>query len=176
MASVIFKPAGGQGRVDVRAGGQGQIYTFEPGVVHDVPQEHLAAVTAALQTSTGTLAAPAQPALAVTGGAAGAFTYYVVGVNANGDTLPSPVRSTAVGPTTLDPTHYNDISWTPLTDPSVTGYRVIRSAGGLTQGAIGGLLGAGVSTLRDNGLVAQAYVPAGAAPGTSAVVAGPPEV
>lgn len=173
MASILVRPATAKDVIHVRQAGQ--IYAFEPGVPRDVPNERLAALTATLQALEGNLTSPT-PVVTPTGGAAATQSYQVVSVNLNGDTTVSTTGTTAVGPTTLDGTHFNTISWTLAT--GATGYRVLRTVGGATQGQIttGGGLPATTTSLVDNGLVATAYTPAGAPVGATGVVTGPSEV
>lgn len=58
MASVIFKPTNPKEVTAVNVGNDGVLYHFYPGIPQDVPQEHLSAVTTALNllgtTTSGT--------------------------------------------------------------------------------------------------------------------------
>jgi hypothetical protein len=173
MASIIVRPATAKDVIHVRQGSVS--YAFDPGVPKDVPNERAAALTTTLRALEGNLTSPT-PVVTPTGGAATTQSYTVVSFNANGDTSASATGTTAVGPTTLDGTHFNTITWALAT--GATGYRVIRTVGGATQGQItaAGGLSATATSLVDNGLVATAYTPAGAPVGATGVVAGPAEV
>jgi hypothetical protein len=174
MGSRIYHPPLGQKReaVEIRVGGA-RIYTFQPGVPLFVPKEDDAAVVAALAALQGNLAVSPAPSLVVTGGAAGAQSYKAVAYNATSDGVPSAATATAVGPTTLDGTHYIDV--TVAAAPNADAIKIIRFAGGVAQGLIG-TVPAGGGTLRDNGLVATVYSPSGANPALVAAIAGPAEI
>jgi hypothetical protein len=145
-------------------------YTFTPGVPKDVPNERRAAITAALQAVEGNLTSPT-PTVTPTGGAAATQSYQVVAFNANGDTTPSSTVTTNVGPTTLSGTAYNTISWSAATGvgDATTGYKVIRVAGGPSQGLIA-TLAAGTLTYRDTGTAATTYTAASSPVGATQVV------
>lgn len=84
------------------------------------------------------------------------YSYYIVGVNALGDTMPGPTGSTSTGNATLNGTNYNAISWAAV--PGAASYKVIRSAGGATQGVIAtGITG---TSYNDQGAAASAYTAA----------------
>jgi hypothetical protein len=97
----------------------------------------------------------AGPGVTPTGGAAGHFTYKLVGIAADGVSHSAASAGTAItnGPTTLDGTHYNTIDQTGVTDAGAAFFDVYRTAGGTTQGKIGRIAVDGSTTLRDNGLV-----------------------
>jgi hypothetical protein len=123
---------------------------------------HLASVQAQLTSIFGTLANAPVCTLVVTGGAAGSYSYQVVPFNDQGDDLPPTATSTAAGPTTLDATHYVTVNWTTI--PNAKGYKVIRTAGGPSQGLIATLVGA--VTFRDDNSegAATVYTPSAANP------------
>jgi hypothetical protein len=128
-----------------------------PGVPQFIEQEKQAGILAALQATGATLVSPVC-VVTPTGGAAGSQTYEVVAVNESGDTLPPTGTNTAAGPTTLDGTHYNTITW--VTPAGATQLKIIRTVGGATQGIIATVAAWQVS-LVDNGLVATSYTPSG---------------
>lgn len=100
---------------------------------------------------------PAAPTVTPTGGAAGSYSYKLVATDSTGaTTAASTAGSTAAGPTTLDGTHFNTITWTdPVAAPASV--KIYRTAGGATQGLIG-TVNAGVQTFTDNGVVADGTV------------------
>lgn len=103
---------------------------------------------------------PAAPSVTPTGGAAGAYGYKIVCRTSGGSTTaPTSEGTTAVGPTTLDETHYNTVAWDAATGTNAAGttYDVYRTTGGATQG----LIASGLTdrTLEDNGLVATGTTP-----------------
>ena len=68
-------------------------------------------------TSTATALRPTAtaPTVTPTGGIGTTYNYYVVAIDANGyKSLPSPVGTTAVGPAALDATHFNLVTWAPV--------------------------------------------------------------
>jgi hypothetical protein len=164
VASLIVRPATPKDVVRVRVAGDQ--YTFVPGVPRDVPNERRAALTTALQAIEGNLVSPT-PTVTPTGGAAATQSYQVVALNANGDTLPSATVTTNAGPTTLSGTNYNTIAWTTVT--GATGYKVVRTAGGPSQGLIA-TLGATATSYQDQGAAGTAYTPAGSPVGVTQVV------
>lgn len=100
------------------------------------------------------LATPAAPGVVVTGGAAGTQTYAVAAVIGSGSTPASAVGSSSgAGPTTLDATHYNTLSW--AASPGAISYNIFRVSGGATQGLIANISASAPLTLVDNGLVAD---------------------
>jgi hypothetical protein len=151
VASIIWHPdtaLGAREALEVRCGEV--IYTLFPGVAQDIPQEHLSRVQDAIGLAAPTegLPTPAAPTVTPTGGAAGSQTYTVVAFNDQGDSLQSAATNTAVGPTTLDATHYNTVSWTAV--PGADGYKVIRTVGGPSQGLIFTVGSATLSVRDDN--------------------------
>jgi hypothetical protein len=147
------------------------VYTLMAGIVQDVPKEHLAPIQTQITSKGGTLAAAPTCSLVITGGAAGSYSFQVIPYNDNGDDIPPTATSTAVGPTTLDGTHFIDVNWTPIAYSS--GYKVRRVTGGPSQGLIA-TLGASSLTFRDNGVAAQAYTPSGANPPNWGLLVGSP--
>lgn len=126
----------------------------------------LATIAAGVQTYTdngsatpdGELAAA--PTVTPTGGAAGAYSYEVVGVDASGNEFANSLAgATAVGPTTLSAINFNTVTWTDPTDVAVVAVRVYRVTGGATQGLIA-TVGLGVGTLADKALVGNGASPA----------------
>jgi flagellar hook-associated protein 2 len=97
-------------------------------------------------------ATPSAPAVAVTGAGSGTQQYTIVAKNAQGGILSvSAVGSTAgAGPDTLDPTHYNTVTWGQVSGAS--SYDVYRTAGGATQGLIANVLSTATLSVTDNGL------------------------
>lgn len=170
MPSLVYQPSGGGGPIVVRQSGLD--YTFMPGVPRHVPIQHLASLKATLQALQGNMVSPT-PTVTPTNGAAATQSYQVVAYNGNGDTLPSATVTTAVGPTTLDGTHYNTVAWGAA--PGASGYKVIRTAGGPSQGLIATLTGP-ILSIVDNGLAGTTYTPAGSAVGQVGVVSGPAEM
>src|SRR5690242_5755289 len=98
---------------------------------------------------------PGAATVTPTGGASGNYTYKLVARTTNGTSAAGTAASISNGPTTLDGTHYTTIDPTGLTNPGAASYDVYRTAGGSTQGKIGNIANDGVTTLRDNGLVAD---------------------
>jgi len=108
------------------------------------------------------LATPSAPGVTPTGGTNGAQSYKAVAVLAQGGpdgvgetvSAVSAATATAVGPATLDLTHFNTV--VPAAVAGATHYDVYRTAGGPTQGKIGRLTSAQrAAGLVDNGLVAD---------------------
>lgn len=181
MASLIYTPPSGGNleAAEVRLSvGSGMLYTFSPGVPTDVLPEHVSNVTAALKALAGTVAAVAQPTVTPVGTPGSTtYGYKVVAITGNGDTVPSTERQTTTGNATLDGTNKNTVTWvapTALTGV-ITGYKILRTTGGATQGLIGSV-GASTLTFTDTGLTASAYTPAVAAPGEVVVGTGPGEI
>jgi hypothetical protein len=103
---------------------------------------------------------PTITAVTPTGGVAGHYTYKLVAVDsAGGLTAASTGTAITTGPTTLDGTHYNTITWTDALKSAHT--MIYRTAGGLTQGYLG-TVAAGVQTFRDDGIVGDASTPSAA--------------
>lgn len=105
----------------------------------------------------------------------GSYSYEVVPYDADHDAVPSAAGSTSTGYSTLIAARSNQVSWAAVTTPGLTGYKVLRTAGGATQGRIG-TVAAGTTTLNDTGLAGVAYTPAATPPGTSSVTPGPTEI
>jgi hypothetical protein len=156
-AITVYPNAGLEETIEVSF--KDKIWTFMPGVPQFIEQEKQAGVLAALQATGATLVSPVC-VVTPTGGASGSQTYEVVAVNESGDTLPPTATHTAVGPTTLDGTHFNTITWT--SPAGATQMKIIRTVGGAAQGIIATVAASQVS-LVDNALVASAYTPSGSA-------------
>jgi hypothetical protein len=164
MASLVVKPATPKEVVRVRLG-EVQ-YTFFPGVPRDVPDERAPSLTTLLQAVEGTLASPT-PTVTPTGTAGStSYSYEVVAYNGNGDTLPSTAGTTTTGNATLSGTNYNALSWASAT--GATGYKVLRTVGGSTQGLIANVV---TTTYNDQGATASSYTPVGSAVGVTTVIA-----
>lgn len=103
------------------------------------------------------VATPSAPTVTPTGGVGTSYSYKLVATDSSGaTTAASSAGSTAAGPTTLDATHYNTVTWTdPVSTPG--SILIYRTAGGATQGLIG-TVAAGVQTFRDDGKVADGTV------------------
>jgi Multicopper oxidase len=103
------------------------------------------------------LAAAAAPTVAPLGTAGTTtWSYEIVASNANGDAIPSPAGTTALGNATLSATNYNHITWAPVVN--ATSYKVLRTAAGgspVTVGVLGSLV---ATAFDDQGAVATAYV------------------
>jgi hypothetical protein len=87
--------------------------------------------------------------ITTTGGAAGAQSYVVVAILGSGR-APSATAVTTTGPTTLDATHFNTLTWAAV--PFAQSYSVYRTVGGAAQGVIA--TGVTALTVVDNALVA----------------------
>lgn len=113
------------------------------------------------------MAAPAAPTVTPTGGATTNYTYYVVAVNAHGDSLPGATTSITTGPTTLDATHFNTVGWAAV--PGASSYKIIRSVGGPSQGLITTVTAnnpnTGTYSYQDQGAAGSVYTQATSAPG-----------
>jgi hypothetical protein len=155
------------------------IYSLEPGVPHDIPPEHFAAVVAAVRIASGTLAPVAAGPVITHQGAGGAasYTYEVVAYDATGDAVPSPTTTDAAGNAALGSGNGEIVTWVAPANPSSArlGFKVIRTAGGPSQGLLG-TVGPSVVTFTDTGGAATVYTPAGTNPGVAQAIAGPPEI
>jgi len=126
-------------------------------------------------TGAATMAVPGAPTITVVGtGAAGAYSYRISALSGSGETTVGTAGTTAVGPTTLNATDYNRVSWAAVT--GATGYRVygrtaagellmatiaVTAAGGTTKVGGGTINGTGVGDgFEDKGTV----TPTGALP------------
>lgn len=142
-------------------------FNFKVGVAEYTARNLLATMgytpTGVVTTATGSLGAPGIPVLAVVG-TAGAVTYSYTWVAfcSNGDSIPSAVGTTAVGPTTLGALNYITVQ-PPAAVTGAVGYRLIRTVGGTSQGLIGTWYGT-PPVVSDTGLAATAYTPAAVAP------------
>lgn len=178
MANLIWKPVTYKEQFHVQLP-NGVGYWFLPGIAKDVDVEsgHLPLVRTALQKASGTLAPPAAPTITPTGGTGTtSYSYEIVAVNINGDSVPSAAGSTTTGVTfaSLGSSVYNLVGWSAVSQ-ATGGYKVLRTAGGTTQGLIG-TVPAGTTSLHDTGLAATAYTPAVAAPGIDTVISGPADL
>jgi hypothetical protein len=114
------------------------------------------ATTAVATVAAGTLTSPTAPTVTPVGAAgAASYTYTVVAFDSNGDGIASPVGTTATGNAALGPVNYNQITWAAV--PNATGYKIIRTIGGTTQGLIGTINAVAPLSFNDTGLVATAY-------------------
>lgn len=117
----------------------------------------------------GTTASPSGVTTVPQGTAAStSYTYTVVPLGVSGgnatlagvavpqDGIPSATANTATGPTTLNTVNYNFISWTNVASATL-GYRIIRTVGGGSTGAIG-TVPQGVTGFIDTGILATTYV------------------
>jgi hypothetical protein len=136
-------------------------YTLSPGVPTYIDPADLPAIQAAISSTGGSLANAPVCTLVITGGAAGSFSYQIVPFNDQGDDAPPTATSTAVGPTTLDGTHFIDVNWTGIANAD--GYKVRRVTGGPSQGLIA-TLGSSATTFRDNGAAASVFSPSASNP------------
>ena len=100
-------------------------------------------VNAGRQTITGNVVGPL-PAIATPAvptvtpqGTTGAttYSYTVTAISEYGETVASPVGSTATGNATLTGANFNRLTWTMVV--GALGYRIYRTVGGATQGRIG---------------------------------------
>lgn len=100
------------------------------------------------------IGSPSAPTVTPTGGTGTTtYSYQIVAYDAKGNETTGSVTTTITnGVATLSGTEYNAISWTAL--PGAAMYRVIRTAGGPSQGAIA-LTGA--LSLNDTGIAATGF-------------------
>lgn len=121
-------------------------------------------------TAAGVMTTPTTPVI-TNGGAAGvvAYSYQIVGVTPNGDSIPSVAGTTSTGNATLTTTNFNTITW-PATAGAYLGYKVIRSASSGSPGTTGliATVGPGAVTFNDTGLAATTYTPIAINPTNSA--------
>ena len=105
-------------------------------------------------------APPAAPATTtVTArGATGARTwsYYVVAVGPNGNSLPGATASTASGAAALSAASYNRITWSAV--PGATSYKVMRLGSGGAPATTGLLATTAATTLDDTGLASSTFL------------------
>lgn len=105
------------------------------------------------------MAAPAAPTVTPTPPAgAKTYSYVVVAFSSNGDT-PESATGSASNAAVLNATHYNTVSWGAM-GGSAAGVRVIRIAGGASQGLIATINSPAAGSITDNGLTGQAYAAA----------------
>lgn len=84
------------------------------------------------------------------------WQYYVVAVNANGNSLPGPIGQTATGAATLSSTSYNRLSWAPVA--GATQYKVMRLAAGGAPATTGLIATTTATTFDDTGAASSTYV------------------
>lgn len=70
---------------------------------------------------------PPAPTVTPTGGASTTYQYRIVANGVTGQTVPSDIGQTTVGPTVLDGTHYNDLAWPAVVD--AVSYALLRNIG-----------------------------------------------
>jgi hypothetical protein len=117
-------------------------------------------------TVAGAMTTPSAPAVSIVGTAGSqTISYEVVAIGPNGDSMPSTAGTTSTAPTTLSATSYAQLTWTP-SPGAYLGQRVIRTAGGGSQGVIA-VLSPTANSLSDTGLPATAYTAAVANPQNS---------
>lgn len=155
------------------AGGERQ-YTFLPGVSQEIPPEDYGQVRGVLQALQGMLAAPSAPTVTVHGTAGSTtYSYVVVAVGQTGDGLESGATSVTTGNATLSGTNYNQITQ-PTLSAYATGWRVVRTAGGTSQGDVSGVLPLTTTTFNDQSPSAlNSYTQVASAPPVALVTAGP---
>ena len=105
-----------------------------------------------------TMARVTTVSVAVTGAGAGSQTYGVVAVLGTGMTDVTTHALSGTGPTTLDSTHYNTITWTAVT--GAYSYLIYRTVGGSSVGLIATVLASATLSVIDNGLVGDTTLPA----------------
>jgi hypothetical protein len=107
-------------------------------------------------TAAAAMTTPTAPTVAVVGTAATtSYSYEIVAIGPNGDSIPSTAGTTSTGNTTLSGTNYNNLTWTPNAG-AFLGQRIIRTVGGTSQGVIA-TVGPSTATFADTGLAATAY-------------------
>jgi hypothetical protein len=99
------------------------------------------------------LTTPTTPALTITGGASGSYTYFVYALDNTGTNYSASAGvATTSGPTTLGVSNTIRVNCPAAVTGQVGSYEVVRSAGGTNQGIIGTCAGSG--SLTDNGISA----------------------
>lgn len=102
---------------------------------------------------------PAAPTVAVVGTAGTtSYSYALVAQYATGDSVQSPATTITTGNATLSSSNYNQVTL-PALPGGATGWRVLRTAGGASQGQLASGLAAG--TYNDQGGTASAYTATG---------------
>jgi hypothetical protein len=84
------------------------------------------------------------------------WQYYVVAVNANGNSLPGPFGTTTTGAATLSSTSYNRLAWSPVA--GATSYKVMRYAAGGTPATTGLVATTTGTAFNDTGATSSTYV------------------
>jgi hypothetical protein len=102
-------------------------------------------------------AAPAAPTVTARG-TTGTRTwqYYVVAVNANGNSLPGAITTISNGAAALSAASYNRITWPAV--PGATSYRVMRFSSGGAPSTTGQISSTTATTLDDPGLASSTYL------------------
>jgi hypothetical protein len=92
------------------------------------------------------LATPTAPTVTPTGTTGStSYSYTITAINAyGGETIASPVGSTASGNATLTTTNYNALSWSSVT--GATGYKIYRTVASGTSPTTTGLIGSSTTT------------------------------
>jgi hypothetical protein len=102
---------------------------------------------------------PARPAAptVTSHGVAGTRTwqYYVVAVNANGNSEPGPIAVTTTGAAALSASSFNRLTWPAV--PGATSYRVMRFAAGGAPASTGQIASTSATTLDDTGLSSSTF-------------------
>ncbi len=152
------------------------IYTTESGVVADFQNEIAGAILAKFRNALGAVPTPAAPTVAQIPGAViglTTYSYAVVAFAASGnfaamaDTLQSPAGTIATGNAALSGANGNRITFTTPTmnyPATVVGFKVIRTAGGPSQGLVGTVYAGNPLRFDDTGQAATAYTQAGSNP------------
>lgn len=114
--------------------------------------------TATCQGPAGSPPAPPAAPTVTAHGATGTRTwqYYIVAVNANGNSELGPMTAISDGAATLSTTSFNRLSWPAV--PGATSYRVMRFASGGTPSTTGPIAQISGTTLDDVGLTSSTYV------------------
>jgi hypothetical protein len=175
MPSVILHPAPGGPQVesiDITLGET--VITLMPGIAYEVEKPLLATLLTQLATAYGSVANAPACVVSPTGGASGhTFSYEVVPYNVFGDDAPHAPTTNTSGPAALSSGAYNTITWTDVNNTGVSGYKIIRTAGGPSQGLVG-TVATGVQTFKDDGSegAATAYTPSASNPPIVSVLQG----
>jgi hypothetical protein len=110
-------------------------------------------------TVAGAMTTPTAPTVTIVGTpGTQTVSYEIVAIGPNGDSMPSTVGTSSTAPTTLSATNYAQLAWTPSAG-AYLGQRIIRTAGGGSQGVIA-VVGPTAASFNDTGLAATAYTAA----------------
>jgi hypothetical protein len=114
--------------------------------------------TATCQGPAGSPPAPPAAPTVIAHGATGTRTwqYYLVAVNANGNSETGAMTAIHNGAATLSTTSFNRLSWPAV--PGATSYRVMRFAAGGAPSSTGQIAQLSGTTLDDVGLSSSTYV------------------